>query len=72
MRLPPDRRVTCPAYCSSGDIGLPSDTLIYDLQYRLRCRNCNGRSGFSIAVVDGRARGDRRVQLRERIIVPGE
>jgi hypothetical protein len=49
-----------------------SDTLIYDLQYRLRCRHCNRRSGFRIAIVDGRARGDRRADRRERIVVPGE
>ena len=30
----------------------PSDTLVYDLQFRLRCRHCNRRSGFRIAVVD--------------------
>jgi hypothetical protein len=51
---------------------LPSDTLIYDLQYRLRCRHCNRRSGFRIAVVDNHRRGDNSVPRRERIVVPGE
>jgi ribosomal protein L34 len=27
-----------------------SDLLVYDLQYRLRCRHCSRRSGFRIAV----------------------
>jgi hypothetical protein len=49
-----------------------SDVLVYDLQFRLRCRHCNRRSGFRIAIVDGRARGDRRVEPQERVIVPGE
>jgi hypothetical protein len=31
---------------------ISSDTLIYDLQYRLRCRHCNARSGFKIAIQD--------------------
>jgi len=51
---------------------LSSATLIYDLQFRLRCRHCNRRSGFRIAVVDGRGRGDNRVPTRERVVVPGE
>ena len=49
-----------------------SDTLVYDLQFRLRCRHCNRRSGFRIAVVDGRGFGDNSVPRRERIVVPGD
>ena len=49
-----------------------SDMLVYDLQFRLRCRHCNRRSGFRIAVVDDRGRGDRRVQPVERVVVSGE
>ncbi len=49
-----------------------SDMLVYDLQYRLRCRHCNRRAGFRIAIVDGRSRGDRRIVPRERVIVRGE
>jgi hypothetical protein len=45
---------------------------VYDLQYRLRCQHCNRRSGFRIAVVDGRERGDNSVQMPERVIVTGE
>jgi hypothetical protein len=29
---------------------LPSDTLIYDLQFRLRCEQCNRTAGFTITV----------------------
>src|ERR1051325_9672241 len=50
----------------------PSDTLVYDLQFRLRCRHCNRRSGFRIAVVDDRGRGEKSVPRRERVIVAGE
>lgn len=33
---------------------VPTDTLIYDLQYRLRCRHCNRRDGFGIGILDTR------------------
>jgi len=36
---------------------VPSDTLVFDLQYRLRCRNCGRRKGFAIAVQDRRMIG---------------
>jgi hypothetical protein len=49
-----------------------SATLVYDLQFRLRCRHCNRRSGFRIAVVDDRGRGDKSAPKRERVVVPGE
>jgi hypothetical protein len=52
---------------------LPSDTLVYDLQYRLRCRHCNRRDGFTIAVVDRDARAassDR--DAGETVIAKGE
>jgi len=49
-----------------------SDLLVYDLQFRLRCRHCNRRAGFRIAVVDERGRGDKSIPTRERVIVPGE
>jgi hypothetical protein len=32
---------------------LPSDMLIYDLQYRLRCRVCQRNKGFRILLWDG-------------------
>jgi hypothetical protein len=37
---------------------LGSDTLVFDLQFRLRCQGCNRRSGFRIAIFDERTRGD--------------
>lgn len=49
---------------------LPSDTLIYDPQFRLRCRQCNRRSGFRITVADMRGRGNRSTAPAERVIVP--
>lgn len=38
---------------------LPSDTLIFDLQFRLRCAHCNARRGFRIAIEDTRPHTDR-------------
>ena len=29
---------------------VPSDTLVYDLQFRFRCSHCNRRSGFRITI----------------------
>lgn len=34
---------------------LPSDMLIYDLQYRVRCSHCKRRDEFSITVINMRA-----------------
>jgi len=31
---------------------IPSDTLLYDLQFRLRCSHCQRRDGFKIAIQD--------------------
>jgi hypothetical protein len=42
---------------ASGDLQrrhkLPSDLLIYDLQYRLRCKVCRRNTGFRILLWDG-------------------
>lgn len=48
---------------------LPSDTLIYDLQYRLRCQHCNRRDGFDIGILDTRHRGDSRRPPAARPVV---
>jgi hypothetical protein len=32
---------------------VPSDTLVFDLQFRLRCSHCNARAGFRITILDG-------------------
>jgi hypothetical protein len=52
--------VTCPcgwiAHYGQGFLQrhsrLASDTLIYDLQFRLRCKTCNRREGFTITLED--------------------
>jgi len=41
---------------------VPSDTLVFDLQFRLRCSHCNARAGFRITIFDNRTRGDNRSQ----------
>jgi hypothetical protein len=49
---------------------VPSDTLIYDLQFRFRCSRCRAFNGFEIKVVDMRNIGDNSKPCPERIIVP--
>jgi hypothetical protein len=49
---------------------LPSDTLIYDLQYRLRCRHCNRTNGFGIIVEDRRDLQDSTKPRITTIVVP--
>ena len=51
---------------------LPSDFLVYDLQFRLRCSHCNRRSGFRITIFDERSRGDSSKPRLERVVVAGE
>jgi hypothetical protein len=68
---------TRPGCCSGGTVlqrrhRIPSDTLIFDLQFRLRCGQCNRQSGFRIAVADQRGRGDRAAARPERVIVPAD
>ena len=43
-----------------------------DLQFRLRCRGCNRRSGFCITIFDERSRGDSSKPRLERVVVAGE
>src|SRR5271166_4884057 len=50
---------------------LASDTLIFDLQSRLRCKGCNRRSGFRITIFDERTRGDGSKPRLERVVVGG-
>ena len=42
-----------------------------DLQFRLRCRGCNRRSGFRITIFDDRSRGDSSKPRLERVVVGG-
>jgi hypothetical protein len=51
---------------------LPSDTLAYDLQFRLRCKYCNCWRGFRITIFDERTRGDNWKPRLERVVVAGE
>ena len=48
---------------------IPSDTLIYDLQVRLRCQHCNRRDGFDIGIIDTRHRGENHRPRVERPVV---
>jgi hypothetical protein len=48
---------------------LSSLTLIYDLQYRLRCQSCNRRDGFAISIIDRRDINDPSRPRLERVIV---
>jgi hypothetical protein len=51
---------------------IPSTTLVFDLQFWLRCRQCNCRDGFRITIWDGRSRGDRTKDRNERVILEGD
>jgi len=51
---------------------LASDTLVFDLQFRLRCSHCNRRSGFRITSFDERTCGDSFKPRLERVVVAGE
>ncbi len=50
----------------------PSDTLIYDLQFRLRCQHCKRRRGFEIAIGSIRRMGTSSAPIPARIVVPME
>ncbi len=51
---------------------VPSDTLVFDLQFRLRCAHCHCRSGFRITIFDNCGRGDNSKPRLERVVVAGE
>jgi len=51
---------------------VPSDFLVYDLQFRLRFTHCNARVGFRITIFDTRTRGDNWKPRLERVVVAGE
>ena len=48
-----------------------SDTLVFDLQFRIRCSHCNRRSGFRITILDERTRGDNWKPRLDRVVVAG-
>jgi hypothetical protein len=45
---------------------VPSDFLVYDLQFRLRCSHCNARACFRITILDERTRWDNSKPRLER------
>jgi hypothetical protein len=49
---------------------IPSDTLVYDLQFRLRCKHCNRIDGFGITIFDARCLANSSLPRVERVIVP--
>ena len=51
---------------------VPSDFLVYDLQFRLRCSHCNARAGFRITILDERTRWDNSKPRLERVVVGSE
>ena len=51
---------------------MPSDFLVYDLQFRLRCKGCNGWRGSRITIFDERTRADSSKPRLERVVVAGE
>ena len=56
VRCPCGRSVEYPPGFLQRRYRLASDTLVFDLQFRLRCKGCNRRGGFRITIFDERAR----------------
>lgn len=48
---------------------LPSDTLVFDLQFWLRCQHCNRRREFRISILDQRSVTSSFAPRVERVIV---
>jgi len=46
---------------------VPSDTLVFDLQFRLRCSHSNARADFRITIFDERTCGDNSKPRLERV-----
>ena len=72
VRCPCGRSVEFPPGFLQRRHRMPSDTLVFDLQFRLRCSHCNRRSGFRITIFDNRTRGDNSKPRLERVVVAGE
>jgi len=72
VRCPCERSVEFPPGFLHRRYHLASDTLVFDLQFRLRCKGCNRRSGFRITIFDNRTRGDNSKPRLERVVVAGE
>ena len=71
VRCPCERSVEFPPGFLQRRYRLASDTLVYDLQFRLRCSHCNARAGFRITIFDGRTRGDSSKPRLERLVATG-
>ena len=72
VRCPCERSVEFPPGFLQRRHRMASDTLVYDLQFRLRCSHCNRWSGFRITIFDERSRGDSSKPRAERVVVAGE
>jgi hypothetical protein len=48
----------------------PSDTLIYDLQFKLKCKHCSRRTGFEISILTRRTIGVSSHLPPHRVVVP--
>jgi hypothetical protein len=55
-----------------GLAGCRGITLVFDLQFRLRCKGCNRRSDFRITLFAKRTRGDSSKPRLELVVVAGE
>jgi len=58
VRCPCERSVEFPPGFLQRRHRMPSDTLVFDLQFRLRCSHCSRRSGFRITILDEPTRWD--------------
>ena len=52
------------------NLRIASDTLVYDLQFRLRCKHCNLTDGFKISILDRRDIGDSSKPTPRIVVVP--
>lgn len=50
---------------------ISSETLVFDLQFRFRCRHCNRLKGFEIAIYDERNNGSLTKRDQRKVIVAG-
>ncbi len=66
------KNVLTAAYPSRAALWGPSDTLVFDLQFRVGCKGCNRWSDLRITIFDTRTRGDNSKPRLERVIVAGE
>jgi hypothetical protein len=72
VRCPCERSVEFPPGLLQRRYHLASDTLVFDLQFRLRCEGCNRRGGFRITIFDNRTRGNNSKPRLKRVVVAGE